>query len=83
MTTSELIDLADDCAQTYCEVCKQYKVNCWGTFDLIEKLRNRLEKAFDDLNRVKSCTKTCANYDGLKGGCQKFDCDYKWRGDSE
>lgn len=59
MTTSELIDLADYCAETYCNVCKHYKVNCWGTFDLIEKLRNRLDKAYGDIE--KDCY-SCKHY---------------------
>lgn len=44
MTTSELIDLADYCAETY---------------DLIEKLRNRLDKAYGDIE--KDCY-SCKHY---------------------
>lgn len=60
MKTAELIELANDCAETYCDVCEHYKVNCWGYFDLIEKLRNRLEKAYGDI--LKDCY-SCKHYD--------------------
>ena len=81
MKTSELIELADYCANTYCGVCRHYKVNCWGTFDLIEKLRNRLEKAYDDL-QLEECV-TCK----WAEECNQHDCDrgcnWVWKGDEE
>ena len=76
MTTSELIELADYCAETYCDVCEHYKVNCWGTFDLIEKLRNMLDKAYHDLGKSECVTckyaKECSVHDK--------DCDEKYSG---
>ena len=87
MTTSELIDLAEYCAQTYCEVCKQYKVNCWGTFDLIEKLRNRLEKAYIALKEQGYCStckysNICSGDGDADTGCNGSD-KWEWAGDEE
>ena len=82
MTTSELIELADYCNNTHCAVCKHWGgVNCWGTFDLIEQLRNRLEEVYHDLGKSEcvtcKCAKECSAHDR--------DCDEKyyleWLGD--
>lgn len=80
MKTQELIELADDCAVTYCDVCEHYKVNCWGYFDLIEKLRNRLEKAVYDLTRFAECDVDCITCKYCNTECPK-NREYKWRGD--
>jgi hypothetical protein len=88
MTTLELIEKASDCDKTYCYACEHYKVDCWGTFDLIEKLRNRLEKAKGDIHK---CCPTCKHFsDDDESYCE--DClnprnevltKWQWRGDGE